>query len=132
MEKASQLQKTDPRELGALEATWAGNVVTPAVDIFESEDRIIVLADMPGVERSDLKIDLHEGILTLTGRPSLPGNDNEVEVLREYQPGIFQRKFTLSEAIDQEKIEAKLVDGVLKLELPKAAHAKPRQIKVKS
>lgn len=112
------------------ESTRPGRVFTPPVDIFENEKAITVLADMPGVAAKDLDVDLNEGVLTITGHAFEPEREGELAVLREYGTGTFQRKFTLSQTIDQEKIEAKLVDGVLHLELPKQDKAKPRKIKV--
>ena len=87
---------------------------------------------MPGVKPADLEIDLRENVLTLTGRVSRPGTPKESSVLREYHPGTFFRQFTLSEAIDQPKIDAQLTDGVLRLELPKVEKVRPRQITVRS
>lgn len=114
------------------EQTRPGKMFTPAVDIFETEREITVLADMPGVKSDDLNIDLRENILTLTG-DVLPfeGKDEQV-VLMEYDVGKFFRQFTLSEVIDQSKIEAILTDGVLRLKLPKVEKAKPRRITVKA
>src|SRR6185369_17625051 len=114
------------------EQTRPGTVYSPAVDIFENDNSIIVLADMPGVRAADLEIDLRESVLTLTGRVTAPDGAKESDVLREYQSGTFFRQFTLSEAIDQSKIDAKLSDGVLRLELPKVEKARPRQITVKT
>ncbi|MBN2575050.1 MAG: Hsp20/alpha crystallin family protein [Deltaproteobacteria bacterium] len=131
--KSNELQKVEKGAAPAVpEQTHTGPVYTPAVDIFESEDRISLLADMPGVEAEDLKIDLRENVLTLAGHVASPEADNETPVLREYAPGSYFRQFTLSEHIDQAKIDAKLTDGVLRLELPKVERAKPRQITVKS
>lgn len=114
------------------EATHTGPLVAPAVDIFENSDAITLLADMPGVAVKDLEIDLNEGMLTITGRAGYPASDNEQEVMTEFSPATFQRKFTLSQSVDQAKIEARLDDGVLRLKLPKAERAKPRKIKVQS
>jgi HSP20 family protein len=112
--------------------TRPGIVYSPPVDIFESDNSITVLADMPGVKAEDLEIDLRESVLTLTGRVTAPDGAKEADVLREYRSGTFFRQFTLSEAIDQSKIDAKLSDGVLRLELPKVERARPRQITVKT
>lgn len=117
---------------GGPEQTREGRVYTPPVDIFENEHSITVLADMPGVRAHELKIDLRESVLTLTGRVAVPEGANETDVLRDWEPGTFLRQFTLSEAIDQAKIDAKLADGVLRLELPKVEKARPRQITVKA
>jgi HSP20 family protein len=114
------------------EQTRTGPVYSPAVDIFENDTSITLLADMPGVRASDLEIDLRENVLTLTGRVTTAGTPKESNVLREYRPGTFVRQFTLSETIDQPKIDAHLSDGVLRLELPKVEKARPRQITVRS
>jgi HSP20 family protein len=116
----------------AAEQTRPGPVFTPAVDIFETEDELTLLADMPGVKAEDLSIDLREGTLTLSGEAQSPEGPNENEVFREYRTGKYFREFTVSEMIDQAKIEAELRDGVLRLRLPRAEAAKPRQIKVKA
>ena len=93
-------------------------VFTPAVDVYETDKAITVLADLPGVKAADLAVDVRDDVLTLTAKP-------------QTREGTFFRQFTLSEAIDQTKIEAALVDGVLRLELPKVEKARPRQISVK-
>lgn len=130
---STELQKNEKAGLPNLpEQTRSGPVYTPAVDIFEDENRITVLADMPGVHSDQLKIDLRESVLTFSGSVTPPESETEAEVLREYQSGIFFRQFTLAETIDQGKIEATLKDGVLRLELPKVEKAKPRQITVKA
>lgn len=113
------------------EQTRSGAVYTPAADIFETDNSITVLADLPGVQAGDLTIDLRENVLTLTGRIAAPESRQESDVLREYPSGSYFRQFTLSERIDQAKIDAQLSNGVLRLELPKVERAKPRQIVVK-
>jgi len=135
MSKDNRLDIQKPeneRASGAPEQTRPGPVHSPAVDIFEHEEAITVLADMPGVRAQDLEIDLRENVLTLTGRVTVSEPSGQSPVLREYDPGIFFRQFTLGSAIEQAKIDAKLTDGVLRLELPKAERARPRQIAVRS
>ncbi len=114
------------------EQTRPGPFFTPAVDIFEKDEAITLLADMPGVKSDDLEIDLRENILTLNGRCESFEVEGETDVVREYETGTYHRRFTLSDTIDQDKIEAKLVDGVLRLELPKSEETRPRQIPVMS
>jgi HSP20 family protein len=114
------------------EQTRPGPTFTPAVDIFETDQEITVLADMPGVKAKDLAIDLRENTLTLSGEVESPEGANEQEVLREYRTGNYYRQFTLSEGIDQSKIEAALKDGVLRVKLPKAEAVAPRTIPVKT
>jgi len=132
-ESTREVQKMDKGNLPAVpEQTRPGPLYTPAVDIFENDDRISVLADMPGVQAKDLKIDLRDSVLTLSAHVTNSESASETAILSEYETGTFFRQFTLSEVIDQAKIEAKLTDGVLKLELPKLERAKPRQITVKA
>lgn len=132
-EGRSEMQKGENAGVpSAPEQTRPGPVYSPAVDIFENENSITVLADMPGVRAEDLNIDLRESVLTLTGRAATIDGTKESDVLREYGTGTFFRQFTLSETIDQAKIDAKLNDGVLRLELPKVEKARPRQITVRT
>jgi len=114
------------------EQTRPGLVFTPAVDIFETEKEITLLADMPGVKAKDLNIDLHENVLTLDGDVNSPEGADETDVIREYRTGKYYRQFTLSQLIDQSEIDAALKDGVLRLRLPKVEAATPRKITVKS
>ncbi|MBN2034383.1 MAG: Hsp20/alpha crystallin family protein [Deltaproteobacteria bacterium] len=109
-----------------------GLVFTPAVDIFETEKEITLVADMPGVKAGDLNIDLRENILSLSGDVKSPEKSDEVDVLREYRTGKYSRQFTLSQVIDQSKIDASMKDGVLRLRLPKIEAAMPRKIAVKA
>ena len=109
-----------------------GLTFTPAVDIFETDREITVLADIPGVKAKDLTIDVRDDVLSLAGDVDVPEHPNEVGVLREYETGKYIRQFTLSEVIDQSKIEADLTDGVLRLTLPKVEPAMPRKITVKT
>lgn len=114
------------------EQTKPGPVFTPAVDIFETDREITVLADMPGVKADDLTIDLRENILTLLGETTPFEGADEQDIFIEYEVGKYYRQFTLSEVIDQAKIDAKLKDGVLRLTLPKVEKASPRKITVKT
>ena len=113
------------------EQTRPGLVFTPAVDILETEKEITLLADMPGVKPEGLNIDLRESTLTLDGDVKSPEGADEVDVLREYRVGKYYRQFTLSQVVDQGKIEAEMKDGVLRLRLPKVEAATPRKIAVK-
>ena len=114
------------------EHTRPGLVFTPSVDIFETDKEITLLADMPGVKAGDLDIDLHENVLTLDGQVHSPEGADEVDVIREYRTGKYHRQFTLSQVIDQSKIDAEMKDGVVRLGLPKVEAATPRKIAVKS
>ena len=131
-EARTDIQKAEKAGVPAVpEQTRPGAVYSPATDIFENDNSITVLADMPGVKAQDLEIDLRENVLTLTGRVTSPESASESDIVREYHSGTFFRRFNLSETIDQAKIDARLTDGVLRLELPKVERAKPRQIAVR-
>ncbi len=128
----TNIQNTDVQSTTQAEATRGGALLAPAVDIFENENSITLLADMPGVPAERLEVDLNEGVLTITGRTQVEESGKEDAVFREFVPTTYQRKFTLSQGVDQAKIEARLDDGVLRLELPKAERAKPRKIEIKT
>jgi len=128
-----ELNVKDKQELSApAEQTRPGLVFTPDVDIFETETEIILLADMPGVKAEDLTVDLRDDVLTLTGDVAAEEKNDEQVLISEYEIGKYYRQFNISEVVDQERINAQLVDGVLRLTLPKVAKATPRQITVKA
>ena len=114
------------------EQTRPGLYFTPSVDIFETDKEITLLADMPGVKAEDLVIDLRDNTLTLEGDIAPVGDQKEESVYEEYTTGRFYRQFSLSEVIDQKKIDAQLTDGVLRLLLPKVEKATPRKITVRA
>jgi HSP20 family molecular chaperone IbpA len=129
-EKEVQVQHTQaPAEV---ERTRNRRVYSPNVDILEKRDAIVLLADMPGVDDKSVNITLDKNILTLFGTvemESLKGYNLEYA---EYGMGDYQRSFTISSLIDQNKIEASVKDGVLRLILPKAEEAKARKIEVRA
>ena len=126
-----ELQAREKMEVESpAEQTKTGPVFVPAVDIYETEDGLTITADMPGVKMENITIDLTDNVLTIKGGGE-PESGNKRFLHREYQTGSYFRQFTLSEVIDQDGIVARLKDGVLILELPKVAKAKPRQIEVK-
>lgn len=133
MANTKEIQVQEKKEVATpAEQTKPGLVFTPAVDIFETEHEITVLADMPGVKADDLTIDLRENILTLLGEVAPFEGPDEEDIFVEYEVGKYYRQFTLSEMIDQSKIDAQLKDGVLRLTLPKVEKATPRKITVKA
>jgi len=127
-----ELQSTVKKQVEPkAELTYSRPVFTPAVDIYETKDALVVLADMPGVDQSGVDIHLEENMLTIRGKVAEEAVDKDV-VYSEYRTGDYYRSFTLSNLIDQNRIEAAIKDGVLKLTLAKAETAKPRQIAVKA
>ena len=109
-----ELEPRAKQELTGAETTRPGRTYSPTVDIFESDDAITVLADMPGVRVDGLSIDLHEDVLTIDGRVAndLEGKDERV-LVREYATGGYRREFRLTNLIDRERIDASLRDGCL-------------------
>jgi HSP20 family molecular chaperone IbpA len=131
MTDSKALQVKDKQEVASpAEQTRPGIVFTPDVDIFEDERQITLLADMPGVGPDDIAIDLNENVLSISGEVKPYEGGEESDVLVEFEIGRYFRQFNLSEVIDQAKIEAKHENGVLRLNLPKAEKAIPRQITV--
>lgn len=131
--ETKELQAKDKMQITTpAEQTMPGIVFTPAVDIFETDKEITLMADIPGVEAKDLNIDLRDDTLTFTGMIEPVGSPDEEDILIEYEVGNYYRQFTLSEVIDQSKIDAQLNDGVLRLHLPKVEKATPRKITVKA
>ena len=131
MFESKELQVKEKQEVAVpAEQTRPGLVFTPEVDIFETEREITLLADMTGVAADGVNIDLHEGVLTLSGDVKPWEGSEESDVLIEFEIGKYYRQFNLSEVIDQDKIEAKLEDGVLRLNLPKTEKALPRRVTV--
>ena len=133
MKEMKELKAQPKKEIQATaEQTTAGQVFTPAVDIFESDKAIVLLADMPGVNAGQLNIDLRDDTLTLRGKIEVESSQDLSPLLVEYATGTYQRQFSLSAVIDQSKIEAQVKNGVLRLVLPKVEKAAPRKITVQA
>ncbi|MCG6906679.1 MAG: Hsp20/alpha crystallin family protein [Desulfobacteraceae bacterium] len=129
--ESKEIQVKDKQEVTSpAEQTRPGLVFTPDVDIFETETTITMLADLPGVRPEDLNIDLRDNTLTISGEIFPVEGGDEEDILIEYETGKYYRQFTLSEVIAQDKIDAKLTNGVLRLTLPKVEKAMPRKITV--
>lgn len=115
-----------------VESPKAGPVYRPAVDIFQTEDAVLLYADMPGVDESGVDLTLERNQLTIRGSVhpvDLPG---QRLTYAEYGVGDFERTFTLSDEIDRSAIEASIKDGVLQVRLPKSKEAATRKITVKA
>jgi len=100
----------------------------PPVDIYETEEDLVVITDLPGVSQKDLQVNVDRNILTIQAHPSHKIYSQTMD--REFQFVNFFRQFSLSDRIDQSKIRAELKHGVLTLRLPKAEEVKPRSISV--
>ncbi len=109
-----------------------GRVFLPAVDIFETPEALVMVADMPGVAADKVTVDLRDNHLVISGEVAAPLGQGETMVDQEYFTGDFIREFQLGSLINQAKIEAVMKDGVLRLVLAKVERAKPRKIAVKA
>jgi HSP20 family molecular chaperone IbpA len=129
MPETAQTQAVTPPETQAVEATRPREpYVTPPVDIYETPESLVVIADLPGIDPAHLEVRVDKNILTLYGQTQdqMPGDLRS----REYTLVSFFRQFELGEQIDQDGIRAELKQGVLTLTLAKAAKAQPRAITV--
>lgn len=131
-ETVKEIQKKEAATPEGVERTRPRKVYTPAVDILERKDDIVVTADMPGVDEKSVDITLEKNVLTIYGmvEPQFP--EGQRLALSEYGVGDYQRAFTLSEEVDRDRINASVKNGVLRLVMPKAAAAKARKIEVKA
>lgn len=129
-ETVKEIQKKEAAAPEGVERTRPRKVYTPAVDILERKDDIVVTADMPGVDEKTVDITLEKNVLTIYGmvEPQFP--EGQRFALSEYGVGDYQRAFTLSGEVDRDRINASVKNGVLRLVLPKAAAARARKIEV--
>jgi HSP20 family molecular chaperone IbpA len=121
----------EKRELApADERTEAGRFFSPYTDIHETEQAVIVSMEMPGVDKSSLDIRLDKGVLTVKGTVDAARYESLRPIYSEFNVGNFVRTFTVSTKIDATRISAAVADGVLTIELPKAAEALAKRIAV--
>lgn len=130
-EEKTEIEVADKQEIDdtAGEPTWAGTFFSPRVDITSSDTGLTLVADLPGVGKDGLDIDLREGVLTLLGKVEELSPEWR-PLQQEYRLGGYLRRFNISDDIDREAISATLNDGVLILDLPKLKEAQPRKIQV--
>lgn len=131
MASNQELQVKEKRELEQKEeATTPARVFVPDADIYETKDALMVLMEIPGVDKDNVDISVEDGVLKVHGRIDFSKYEGMDPVYTEYNVGHFARSFSLSREVDQDKIDAELNDGVLSLTLQKAEKAKPRTIKI--
>jgi HSP20 family protein len=113
------------------EQGWLAGAWTPPVDIYETDDALVLTAELPGVSKDDVSIEIHNNTLTLRGERKHDAEVKEEHYHRvERAYGTFQRVFVLPTLVDQEKVQATYHDGILELRLPKLESAKPRRIAI--
>ena len=131
MASRQQLQVQQKRELEKKEETTIpARVFLPSADIYETNDALNVVLEMPGVEKNSVEVRVEDGVLKIDGRLDFSKYQGLQPLYTEYNVGHYSRSFRLSSKIDQNKIGAELKDGVLSLVLPKVEEAKPRTIQV--
>jgi len=131
-EKTTDIQKRETKAPAKAERTRSRRTFIPPTDIYEKEDGLVLVADMPGVDENSVSVTLEDDVLTISGHVDEQKLEGYEPVYREYRVGDYERAFVLSEDVDRERIEATIKNGVLRLFLPKSETARPRKIAVKS
>jgi len=127
------MTKKPKQEVEEEERTRPGRAYVPDVDIYEDDGALYLSADLPGVEQEKVTVELTEDVLSVEAEPSLEEYEGLTPLYTEYNVGRFVRRFTLPAGqFDRERITARMREGVLEIELPKAQAAKPRRIQVTS
>ena len=124
-----QVQKKREQETRE-ESTIPARVFVPSADIYETQDALTVILEMPGVEKNNVDVRVEDGVLSVLGKLDLSKYQGLQPLYVEYNVGHYSRSFQLPSKVDQSKIAAELKDGVLSLTLPKVEQAKPRTIQV--
>ncbi len=131
MMSTQELQVQKKRELGNKdETTIPARIFVPLADVYEADNDLRVILEMPGVEKNNVDIRVEDGVLSVEGRLDLAKYQGLQPLYTEYNIGHYSRSFRLSSKIDQNKIAAEMKDGVLSLKLPKVEEAKPRTIRI--
>jgi HSP20 family protein len=131
MAQSQALEVQEKKEAAAREEkTVPARYYVPNTDIYETEDALTVVMEMPGVEKKDVEINLEDDVVRVEGRIDFAKYEGLEPLYSEYNVGHFARAFSLSDKIDQNTISAQLEDGVLTLTLKKAKEALPRRIAV--
>jgi HSP20 family protein len=133
-EKALQVQDTEKQEVAdtGAERTRDRLAFVPRADIYETDEAINVVADMPGVSENSVEITLENNVLTINGYVEPEAPKGHSLAYAEYRVGDYQRAFTLSDQIDRDGIDAFVKDGVLRLYLPKVTEARKRTIAIRA
>ncbi len=132
-ERMNELFERTMRRRAEEEEGLAPRAWSPAVDIYETDEKMVIKAELPGLKKEDIDIEVRDNTLTLKGERKFEKEikqENYHRVERAY--GSFQRSFTLPGTVKQEAIEASFRDGILEVSLPKAEEAKPKQIKIQA
>lgn len=126
------VEKQEVEVVEGTERTRPVKAFIPKADIYETEQSLVIVADMPGVDENSVEISLEKNVLSLKGLLEFNPPENYSLAYAEYEVGDYERNFTLSEDIDRDNIEATISEGVLRVFLPKAGPAQTRKISVKA
>ena len=130
-ESSQEMEAREKKELVSKEEkTVPARYFVPSTDIHETDDALIVVMEVPGVEKKGIAVDLENDVLRIDARIDPSKYQGLQPLYTEYNVGHFARSFSLSNKIDQQQISAQLEDGVLTLTLPKAKEAQPRRISI--
>jgi HSP20 family protein len=131
MDTQQELQVQQKREVESKqETTIPARVFVPATDIFETDEALTVILEMPGIDKDKVDVKVENDVLQIEGWIDFSRYEGLQPVYTEYNIGNYARSFQLSSKIDQDRISAELRDGVMTLVLPKSEKAKPRKIAV--
>ena len=131
-DEKKELQKQEAQNIAGTERTRNRRVYVPKVDIYEANDAIMLIADMPGVDEKSVDITLEKNVLTIAGTVEPESYEDHNITYSEYGTGDYERAFTISDEVDREKIEASVKQGVLRVTLPKAEPVKAKKIAIKT
>ena len=129
-EQKTKLQKKTSTDVEKAERTRSGRVYIPSTDIYETADKMILIADMPGASSDSIHVTLEQDLLTIEAQVQPHFPEGYELMYNEYGVGDYHRSFTLNETVDRDKISAHYKNGVLELVLPKVEPAKPKKISV--
>ena len=123
---------SDNKSNSNIELAQEGYTRTPAVDIYDNANEIVVISDMPGVKKENVDINFEDNILSIIGWQNDVNFKDYENIHDEYKKGVFKRSFNILTEIDIEKIKAKVKDGILTISLPKHEKTKPKKITVEA
>lgn len=132
MIESRELNSPSPARNPSPERTKNGRVYVPKVDIYETKEVVVLIADLPGADERSVDVTIEKNILTITASVEPADGKNYRLVYSEFTPGDYQRSFTLSEEIDRDKVEAVIKNGVLRLVLPKLPQATAKKVAIKA
>jgi HSP20 family molecular chaperone IbpA len=125
------IMNTENKELTTQQNKVEVAALTPATDIYESKEGVVLYVDLPGVSKSALDIDVDQDILSIKGKVDLTTQENMQATYMDVRANIYERRFTLGDELDSSKIDAKLDNGVLKLSIPRLEQHQPKKITIK-